>query len=794
MKIIIRKLFLLIVLCICVSFAQSQTNTNQPHIGYLYPAGGQAGTTIQITAGGQFLRGANSVYISGSGVHASVIKYIKPNANFNKDEREDIQKRMSEVWNKRIAELNIENAVPLFGKNNRGERKAEKTAEPNQQVKSPDHPLLYDLENKSIKELINLREVLFFPREKRQQNRQLAETVLIKIIIDANAAAGNRELRIETGQGLTNPVVFQVGALPEVCNLETGNQKILARLPVLAELLKEKPLELPVLINGQIMPGDIDRFRFRARAGQKLVIETHARSLIPYLADAVPGWFQAVTALYDANGKEIAFDDDYHFNPDPVMFYKIPANGEYELEIRDSIYRGREDFVYRIAIGELPFITQMHPLGGKEGEKTIASIDGWNLERTGLLLDTTISEQGVRQTNCLKANLQSNCVSYIVDILPQCSETEVNNDTVTSQQITLPVIINGRIAKAGDVDVFSFKGKAGEKIVSEVFARQLNSPLDSLIRLTDKSGKILQWNDDFSTVEENYLYKDASGLLTHHADSYMQAELADDGNFCIQISDSQNHGGKAYGYRLRVSAPQPDFALRMTPSSLSIRPGGSAAACVYALRKDGYDGEIAINLKDAPRGFVLNGGVIPAGRNSIRMTITSPGNALETPVSLQLTGSVKINGKIITHRVVPCEDMMQAFLYRHLVPSQHLLASTVHARSPAPPIEPNGSFPLKISPDSTALITYKIGNRPIYKQLKFELSQAPDGLTLQDVNIVPQGLILKIKADKKMKSGFKDNIIVEVSTEVTPRNNRNSKKQKQVVSMGVLPAIPIVIE
>ena len=45
-------------------------------------------------------------------------------------------------------------------------------------------------------------------------------------------------------------------------------------------------------------------------AGQRLVFALSARELIPYLPDAVPGWFQAVLALYDAKGNEIEFVDD----------------------------------------------------------------------------------------------------------------------------------------------------------------------------------------------------------------------------------------------------------------------------------------------------------------------------------------------------------------------------------------------------------------------------------------------------------------------------------------------------
>ena len=129
-------------------------------------------------------------------------------------------------------------------------------------------------------------------------------------------------------------------------------------------------VKLPAVVNGQIMPGAVDRIRFSAARGQHLVLSVAARDLIPYLADAVPGWFQATMTLYDPRGKEVAYDDDYRFHPDPVLYYEIPTAGEYSLEIKDAIYRGREDFVYRISMGELPFLTGIFPLGGPAGSDT----------------------------------------------------------------------------------------------------------------------------------------------------------------------------------------------------------------------------------------------------------------------------------------------------------------------------------------------------------------------------------------------------------------------------------------
>ncbi|MCK5175002.1 MAG: pre-peptidase C-terminal domain-containing protein, partial [Planctomycetes bacterium] len=424
----------------------------------------------------------------------------------------------------------------------------------------------------SLRELEHVSSIVYMRPSKLQPNRQLAESVLIEVTIDADAEPGPREIRITTAEGVTRPIIFQVGLLPETRELEPNNTKAYPKLKRVPDLPPEKPLSLPVVLNGQVMPGDVDRFRFRATKGQRLVIETQARSLIPYLADAVPGWFQATVALYDASGNEVAYADDYRFSPDPVLFYEIKTPGIYDLQICDSIYRGRQDFVYRISISEQPFITEMFPLGGKSGVETVAAIDGWNLPEKNLKLETSDADGMVKSTIYYKNGKASNAVAYAVDTLSEVKEGSANDTIRVARQISLPTIINGQIEKEGDVDVFRFKGNAGDEIVAEVYARKLNSPLDSLLRLTDAKGKVLEWNDDYM-VKESHLHKDITGLTTHHADSYLTAKLPKSGTYYIHLADSQNHGGQAYGYRLRISAPQPDFALRITPSSLSLREG-----------------------------------------------------------------------------------------------------------------------------------------------------------------------------------------------------------------------------
>ena len=262
-------------------------------------------------------------------------------------------------------------------------------------------------------EVAEIRAKLANPKNRNRENPHLGEDVKLKVVISPDAEPGPREIRLKANLGLSNPVLFHVGQIPEYSEKEPNNR----------EPDPAVPSTLPIVLNGQILPGDVDRFRLNLAKGQKLVMTVSARELIPYLADAVPGWFQATLSLYDSDGNEIAFADDYRFEPDPVLLFEISADGQYELEIRDSIYRGREDFVYRLTVGEQPFITAMFPLGSRTGHKRYATLDGWNLPSQRMLLDTKSDSVGVRQKNSTWGRRGANPVVYAVDQWRASSES-----------------------------------------------------------------------------------------------------------------------------------------------------------------------------------------------------------------------------------------------------------------------------------------------------------------------------------------------------------------------------------
>ena len=304
-----------------------------------------------------------------------------------------------------------------------------------------------------------------------------------------------------------------------------------------------------------------DRYRFEARKGQQLVIAAAARELIPYLADAVPGWFQATLTLYDAKGREVAYDDDYRFHPDPVLLFKVPEDGQYVVEIKDAIYRGRPDFVYRITLGELPFITSIFPVGrpGRGGDHRRAL----RLEPADRHADHGRPGHDAGDPSrfqCARGTRPPTRCRFAVDDSAGMPRKEPNDSTQAAQAVTLPLIVNGRIDRPDDWDVFRFEGRAGQQIVAEVRARRLESPLDSVLELFDAAGNRLAFNDDHEDKSD--------ALRTHHADSLIRFTLPADGTYYVRLGDAQYQGGPEYAYRLRLSEPRPDFELRVAPSCI----------------------------------------------------------------------------------------------------------------------------------------------------------------------------------------------------------------------------------
>ncbi|MCB1470564.1 MAG: hypothetical protein KDK08_26210, partial [Rhizobiaceae bacterium] len=238
-------------------------------MAYAYPAGCRQGTTCEILIGGQYLKEASEVYLAGEGVKSEVIKWYRPltRAQYN-----DLRKQLQEAKERLIK----------AGTGQPSDAEVARSA------------------GVSEYELGEMESFLARERDpRRQPNDQLIEVKTIRLTVEKDAPLGKRELRLLTDDTISNPLWLHIGNRPEFCETEPNN------VPPRSWEPENVISELPAVVNGQIMPGDIDCFSFEARKGMHIVIQVAARDVIPYLADAVPGWFQAVLRLTDKYGKEI---------------------------------------------------------------------------------------------------------------------------------------------------------------------------------------------------------------------------------------------------------------------------------------------------------------------------------------------------------------------------------------------------------------------------------------------------------------------------------------------------------
>ena len=373
-----------------------------------------------------------------------------------------------------------------------------------------------------------------------------------------------------------------------------------------------------------------------------------------------------------------------------------------------------------------------------------------------------------------------------MDELPECFGSH-RTIPEAAQAVTLPVIINGRIGQPGEAEVFKFAGHAGEQIVAEVFARRLDSPLDFVLAADRRQRQTTAFNDDFEDK--------GTGLNTFHADSYITITLPADGTYYIHLTDIQHQGGDEYAYRLRISEPRPDFALRVVPSSISVRAGGAAALTAYAIRRDGFSGEIALSLKDAPAGFAVEGAKVPAGQDQVRFTLTAPASAPKGPVSLSMEGLATIDGQDIHRPAVPAEDMMQAFAYRHLVPSSELLVAVVGravARGMLTLVE---TGPIRIPAGGTARFHVRAPATTLFGDVQLELNDPPAGLTIQSISSSGGTAEIVLKGDSsRLKPGLKGNLILDAFIERTPPAASGKPAAPQTAhAAGTVPAIPFEV-
>ncbi len=372
--------------------------------------------------------------------------------------------------------------------------------------------------------------------------------------------------------------------------------------------------DFPCVLDGRIMPGETDRFELVLRKGEKMHFNVIARELQPYIGDAVPGFFNAVLRLVSPDGKEAAFADDRaRFLPDPELEFTAPADGVYTLEIHDNLFRGREDFVYAIEIARSAGKAE------KAATKPAETAGGWWRWLWG----------------------------------------------ESVQSLALGGEARGCI-QPGQADVYGFELEGPGAYILDLRARRDGSTLDACLTLRDEDGKTLWRHDDVT----NALF--TGSIAQAECDAAGRVELAagEKRKYTIAVEDLTGHGGEGYDYTLSLKREAPGFQVYASRSAFTARPGARLPVSFHVERFGGFQGEVMVLEGESYR---FENGIIPVGTNEIK-TLFVGRNREERPlkdIRLRALGEIGDTAKLV--EVIPADECMQAFAWRHLLTARSFL-------------------------------------------------------------------------------------------------------------------------
>jgi hypothetical protein len=128
------------------------------------------------------------------------------------------------------------------------------------------------------------------------------------------------------------------------------------RLPVSTHVQKveEEPndnnatanlIRFPATVSARIdKPGDVDRYAFEVKKGERYRFDIDSFK-DGFLLDAE-------LAVEDDSGKELSANDDSNKKRDPLLDWKVPADGRYCVRVRSLLNKGGMEYFYRLHFGK----------------------------------------------------------------------------------------------------------------------------------------------------------------------------------------------------------------------------------------------------------------------------------------------------------------------------------------------------------------------------------------------------------------------------------------------------------
>jgi len=468
--------------------------------------------------------------------------------------------------------------------------------------------------------------------------KTIANQFVVQIAKDC--PVGIHEARMMTRLGVSSSRVFNVGSLSEVTQAAANTSlETAAALPINS------------ICNAVMTKQAVSYYSFEATKDQRIIVDCAATGIDSKL--------KPVVIIADAQGADLVVE-----RRGGALDFTVPESGKYVIKLHDLTFSGGPYHFYRLAVKE-----------AKNGEvvprlPATETVSSFSWPPTGLAATAA------------------------------ASESEPNNEHAQAQKVTLPCDIAGSFFPAADVDTFEFTAKKGDvwwvEVASERFGLQTDPSI--VVQHVANDGESEKLTDVVELADIPSPVQVSSNGYSYNGPPYNagspdiigEVEIKEDGVHRLQLRDL--FGGTRKDprniYRLIVRKAQPDFALvgwalhmnlrngdrNALSKPIALRGGATIALEVVVVRRDGFAGEIDLEMGNLPDGVTAAGLKIPAGKSRGIMLITADQNTPRGLTSASFVGKATIDGKEVTR---PCRLASMAWPVPNAwseIPSPRLLA------------------------------------------------------------------------------------------------------------------------
>lgn len=434
-----------------------------------------------------------------------------------------------------------------------------------------------------------------------------------RLEVPSDAPLGLHTVRLATKRGISNLRFFCIDDLPEA-QKQSG----------IAAADKAQRITVPTVITGKAEKEVSDYYRFTVAANTRLAFEVIGRRL--------GSAFDPQITLFDAKtGKEMPGghnNDAPGLQTDARLIYTFKTAGDYLIEIRDTLWRGGDDYWYRLRVGDYPCATTPYPLAARRGtQKTIGFAGPVAAPPAAfdIVAPSELFLNALPLTPVSGAGLSGWPVFLAVSDLEERSEQEPNNDLAHANRIPVPGAISARLLESNDVDCFTFAAKKGQRLDIEVQSLEWSSPTEVYMVVKDAKGTQL-----------------AAG--NPQVGQTIDFTAPADGDFTVVVEHLLTWSGPAETYRLIVKPHAPSFELNLGSDRLDIAAGGNGAIPVTVVRKE-YTGPIELEVLSPPS--VHGRGSVPAGALATTLFVQAAADMPAGAYPLQVRGAAVVAGKSV---------------------------------------------------------------------------------------------------------------------------------------------------